>query len=340
MDFSISAVPPSHEELYPLTYISSNDHDDISNDLPINLSSDGVELEPVVGMSFNSAADARNFYRKYDIQKRFGIRTRTSKKGPDNELRYLLLVCGREGTYVSSIPAEVATKPTQSVKCGAHITVGKKDGKWFIMSVSNHHCHDLSPTKLRLFHGNRQMNLQAKRTLDMNDEAGVRVNKSYRSLVTSVGGYDNMEFTERDVRNYIGHQRRALCKHGDANALLTHFSRMSQLNKDFYFEIDIDEDSRIRNVFWADARTRAACKYFGDVISFDTTYLTNKYDIPFAPFVGVNRHGHSILLGCGLLSSEDTSSFIWLFECWLRCMFNKPPEGIVTDQCKAMQNVI
>ena len=106
-------------------------------------------------------------------------------------------MCARAGTYVSSIPPEVATKPTQSVKCGAHITVGKKDGKWFIMSVSDQHSHDLSPTKSRLFRGNRQINLQAKRTLDMNDEASVRVNKSYRSLVTSVGGYDNMEFTER-----------------------------------------------------------------------------------------------------------------------------------------------
>jgi len=76
----------------------------------------------------------------------------------------------------------------------------------------------------------------------MNDEVCVRVNKSYRSLVSSAGGYDNMEFTERDVR-------KALRKHGDAKALLTHFLRMSQLNKDFYFKIDIDEDSWIRNVF-------------------------------------------------------------------------------------------
>jgi len=62
--------------------------------------------------------------------------------------------------------------------------------------------------------------------------------------------------------------------------------------------------------------------------------------MPFAPFVGVNHHGQLILLGCGLLSSEDTSSFVCLFESWLRCMYDKPPEGIVTDQCKAMHNVI
>jgi hypothetical protein len=39
---------------------------------------------------------------------------------------------------------------------------------------------------------------------------------------------------------------------------------------------------------------------------FDTIYLTNRYDIPFALFVGVNHHGQSILLGVGLISKEDT----------------------------------
>ncbi|XP_022853627.1 protein FAR1-RELATED SEQUENCE 5-like [Olea europaea var. sylvestris] len=41
----------------------------------------------------------------------------------------------------------------------------------------------------------------------------------------------------------------------------------------------------------ADNRCRQAYKEFGDVVTFDTTYLTNKYDMPFAPFVGVNHHG-------------------------------------------------
>ena len=81
-----------------------------------------------------------------------------------------------------------------------------------------------------------------------------------------------------------------------------------------FFSIDLDEEDRLKNVFWADARSRAAYKYFGDVITFDTTYLTNKYDMPFAPFVGVNHHGQSILLGCGLISREDTETFTWLFE--------------------------
>jgi len=55
--------------------------------------------------------------------------------------------------------------------------------------------------------------------------------------------------------------------------------------------------------FLEDARSQAASQYLGDVVSFDMTYLMNKYDKAFTPFVGVNHHGQSILLGCGLLSS-------------------------------------
>jgi len=54
---------------------------------------------------------------------------------------------------------------------------------------------------------------------------------------------------------------------------------MRELNNDFFFEIDMDKQNRIRNVVWVDARSRATSQYFGDVASFDTTYLTNKYDM-------------------------------------------------------------
>ena len=72
--------------------------------------------------------------------------------------------------------------------------------------------------------------------------------------------------------------------------------------------------------FWIDGRSRAAYKSFHDVITFDTTYLTNKYDISFAPFIGINHYGESIILGCGLLSGEDTDSLVWVFRQWLQSM--------------------
>jgi hypothetical protein len=47
-------------------------------------------------------------------------------------------------------------------------------------------------------------------------------------------------------------------------------------------------------------------KYFGDVVTFDTTYRTNLYDMPFGLFVGVNNHFQSIILGGVVLRDEQT----------------------------------
>lgn len=93
----------------------------------------------------------------------------------------------------------------------------------------------------------------------------------------------------------------------------------------------------MKNIFWADQRTRAAYKDFGDVVTFDTTYLTNKYDMPLVFFLGVNYHGQSILLGCGLISYQDTETFTWLFQTWLTCMSGSTPIGIITDQDRTIK---
>jgi hypothetical protein len=115
---------------------------------------------------------------------------------------------------------------------------------------------------------------------------------------------------------------------------------MQKQNSGFYFVMDMDDDCRLQNVFWADARSRAAYDFFGDVITFDTTYLTNRYDMPFAPFVGVNHYGQSILLGAGLISSKDTNTFVWLSKSWLECMNGQAPKAIMTDQDNVMKNAI
>ncbi|KAL2893171.1 Protein FAR1-RELATED SEQUENCE 5 [Bienertia sinuspersici] len=59
---------------------------------------------------------------------------------------------------------------------------------------------------------------------------------------------------------------------------------------------------------------RATYEEFNDVVCFNTTYLTNQYELPFANFVGVNLHGQTILLGCALISHETTEIFERVFR--------------------------
>jgi hypothetical protein len=214
------------------------------------------------------------------------------------------------------------------------------NGMWCLSNVVLQHNHDLSPGKTRFFRCNKNIDAAAKRRLKLNDIAGVRTNKNFNSLVVEKGGYENLPFGEKDCRNFIDKARELRLGKGGARALCDYFSRMQKQNNDFYYVMDMDDDCRLRNVFWANARSREAYEFFGDVITFDTTYLTNRYDMPFALFVGVNHHGQSILLGVGLISNEDTNTFVWLFNAWLGCMNNKAPSGIITDQDRAMKNAI
>ncbi|KAK2633759.1 hypothetical protein Ddye_028551 [Dipteronia dyeriana] len=84
---------------------------------------------------------------------------------------------------------------------------------------------------------------------------------------------------------------------------------------------------------------------FGNVVTFDTTYRTNKYGLPFAPFSGVNHHYQTIQFGCALLRDETEVSFIWLFSIWLfsiwlEAIWGRHPISIITDQDLAMRATI
>ncbi|CAA2961738.1 Hypothetical predicted protein, partial [Olea europaea subsp. europaea] len=76
---------------------------------------------------------------------------------------------------------------------------------------------------------------------------------------------------------------------------------------------------------------------FGDVVTFFPTYRTNKYDMPFAPFTGVNHHSQSIQFGCALLQDETEVTFMWLFQTWLDAMGGCNPTCIITNQYPAMK---
>ncbi|XP_056695284.1 protein FAR1-RELATED SEQUENCE 5-like [Spinacia oleracea] len=113
------------------------------------------------------------------------------------------------------------------------------------------------------------------------------------------------------------------------------------INRNFSAQVleRVGEDGTLLNAFWSDARSRDSYKYFGDVITFDTTFSLNRFRMPFAPFIGINHHGSSIIFGAALITHEDTETFVWVFEQFLKCMGTKP-KGICTDQCRAIGRVV
>ncbi|KAG6538430.1 hypothetical protein ZIOFF_003551 [Zingiber officinale] len=240
---------------------------------------------PQVGMYFSSE-EVRAFYKSYAQGLGFGISKLGSKKGDDDQIKYFSFGCSKNGKTVPRVKNSFYPRACSKTDCKAKINITvQNDESCFITSIQLEYNHALSPRKSRHFRCNKVLDPQTKRKLELNDQVGITLSRSFQSFIVEAGGYENLSFDERKCRNYVAEARRLRLGNGDAEALNNYFCHMQSRNSNSFYVIDVDEDSHIRNIFWADARCRDACDSFSDVVTFDTTYLTNSYDMLFAPFV-------------------------------------------------------
>ncbi|XP_022883701.1 protein FAR1-RELATED SEQUENCE 5-like [Olea europaea var. sylvestris] len=204
-----------------------------------------------VGMQFNDEKEVYDFYARYAYTVGFLVRKRSSMRDDDSVLRYVTLTSSREERRTGNTNTSLKPQPTIQTGCKVRISASLDIyDYWKINTVDLDHNHKTSPTKYRLYRCNREMTAHMKRKLEVNDIAGIPLHKSFNSAVVKAGGYKNMTCIEKYCRNYIKKERRLSLGEGNA----------------------------------------AAYKEFRDVVTFDTTYLTNKYNMPFALFVSVNHH--------------------------------------------------
>lgn len=79
-----------------------------------------------------------------------------------------------------------------------------KDRKWMIRSLNLEHNHVLlTSTKSRFFLYNRNLNTFAKKKLNVNDRAELKLSKNYQSPVIEADGHENVMFIERDCKNHV-----------------------------------------------------------------------------------------------------------------------------------------
>ena len=184
-----------------------NNHDkvivvEVGDDEGLNI--DSEMLETTKGLEFDLLDAIKSFYGTYASKKSFGWKIRDSKKGLDRELHYLVLACTREGSCVSKIPPTLKILPGNVAKCYAKVRATKRqDGVWCINKIVLEHSHDVSSRKARKLRVNKNISLHIQRTIQMNDDAGVRINKIFQSLAQGADGYENLPFGEWDVRNYV-----------------------------------------------------------------------------------------------------------------------------------------
>lgn len=302
-------------------------------------------LEPCLGMEFEDVEDARACYNAYARRKGFSIRinhTRLSKE--DKSLVGVEYVCSREGFRHKSYKKKerVGPEPPETrIGCKAMMCLKKVEETWIVSKFEVNHNHELlSPESTSLLRGHRVISRAQKKLIDKLNESGVPPRKIMSVLSKEPGGDYNVGCIAVNVQNYVGNKRRKLLDDGDAQKMYNYFIESQCKNPGFVYAIQVDENGCMGNCFWADAKSRIAYQYFGDVVTFDATYLTNCYRMPFVPFTGVNHHHQSVMFGCALVVNKTVESYTWLLKTWLEAMFGRAPSTIITDDDNAMGNAI
>ncbi|XAR63574.1 hypothetical protein NMG60_11023553 [Bertholletia excelsa] len=300
---------------------------------------DDEDIKPFVGMEFESEEAAKTFYDVY--ARRVGFSTHVgqfSRTKPDGPIVSWDFACSRE-----------VFKRKNVESCNAMLRIERKDpNSWVVTKFVEDHNHStVSPSKVHYLRPRRHFAGASRNVVENIDAPGdvfVSMDGNHVSYDCSIRNVSPVE-TNCQPRsfgpvNYVQHCIRKRTLGRDAQNLLNYFKKMQAENPGFYYAIQLDDDNRMTNVFWADARSRTAYSHFGDAVVFDTMYRPNQFQVPFAPFTGVNHHGQMVLFGCALLLDESESSFTWLFRTWLSAMNDHPPVSITTDQDRAIKAAV
>ncbi|XP_031108644.1 protein FAR1-RELATED SEQUENCE 5-like [Ipomoea triloba] len=268
----------------PETARAENPHEERDDFLP-----DCDETKkPYIGQRFDTIDDVVQFYKQYASLGGFDVRCSTIRKNRDGEVEVKYLLCSREGHTVSETngsktASEDITPNTNTrrrvsnwVGCKARCGIKRrKDGYYVVTILQEQHNHPLCSELARPF-------LKINRTLDIGHQefiaacakANIGTSKAFDLYKELTSGFDQIGATRVDFRN-CRRDVNAQLHEADAQAVIDKYRQKQILFPSYTFEYDVDEENRLRRLFWADPIAKENYKHFGDMVSFDATYRTN-----------------------------------------------------------------
>jgi hypothetical protein len=301
--------------------------DEVSNAKPLE-----------IGMTFSSLEEAVRFVNVYGQLKGFSV-----IKGRNYKNRKITLQCNKSRHTVSRSKGQRKRKRSTIARtnCLMFVIVQLVETKWQVSSYDMQHNHDMapSPSLTKFFLSHRTMTDEEKMLSELLQEIRVKPQKIMTVFRRLKGSSANVTFGKKKLDN-LKQADRKLKKNSDIECTRRYIEKLQLKKPGFCCKMEADPGGAVRSIFWTDARSRLDYKLYGEIIYFDTTYSTNKYNMPFAPIIGVNGHGKTIVFGWALLKNQKEDTFRWLFESFVDVMEGKKPRLVLTDQDVAMGNAI
>ncbi|XP_056688568.1 protein FAR1-RELATED SEQUENCE 5-like [Spinacia oleracea] len=169
------------------------------------------------------------------------------------------------------------------------------------------HNHPLTREISNYLHrSERQMTEPKKEAIEAMSECGLRPMESYRYMSTETGGDDCVGHTMIDHLNYCYKLKMKQIDGKDSQTLVNKLYDIQSIDPEFFFRVRLNAEGKVECLFWRDSMMREDYKIYGDVLVFDTTFRTNKYNLICAPFVGINNHWKNTMFACAFIGDETT----------------------------------
>nr|XP_020173325.1 protein FAR1-RELATED SEQUENCE 5-like [Aegilops tauschii subsp. strangulata] len=179
----------------------------------------------------------------------------------------------------------------KQTRCKAKMLVKLIDWRWQVTHFVRDHNHPLvnKPLLSKYLRSQQGISPDEKEFLRILYNCNLTTGRMMHVVAEFYGSEMIVPFGPKSITNLCTSFRRDDTKEGDMIETIAHFKDMQKTDPDFYYKVKYDEEDRVVNIFWVDGSARKTyAEAYHDCISFDTTYMTNMYNMPFAPFIGIN----------------------------------------------------
>ncbi|XP_038700657.1 protein FAR-RED IMPAIRED RESPONSE 1-like [Tripterygium wilfordii] len=300
---------------------------------------------PYIDMEFNTLDEAWEHWCHYGKQVGFSTRKSFVNRSKLNgKVTSRGFVCSKEGVRQED-KRRVHSNHRDETRTNCHarlfVRLIQKSGKYIVYDFVDEHNHQLHlPQTTYMMRSQRRISAVQARTIDLVHSVGIKPTNADELMSREAGWRDSLEYIASDQNTYLRTRREKAMKYGEAGSILRYFQDEQIKNPSFHYVFQLDNEEKITNIFWVDAKMIVDYSYFGDVVTFDTTYGTNKDLRPLAVFTGFNHHRGVVIFGAALLYDETVDSFKWLFKSFLDAHKCKWPQTILTDQDAAMARAL